>query len=136
MPGEPPDRSECSGTQRPRNQRAPILTDMSTGYLPETLTRNEVDALPGATVLQFGTDWCGYCRAAAPSIDSVVGTADGVRHILVEDGKGRPLGRSYRVKLWPTLIFLADGREVARVVRPWDTSELSIAMDALRSETS
>ena len=109
---------------------------MSTGYLPETLTRNEVDALPGATVLQFGTDWCGYCRAAAPSIDSVVGTAEGVRHILVEAGKGRALGGSYRVKLWPTLIFLADGREVARVVRPWDTSELSIAMDALRSETS
>lgn len=105
---------------------------MSTGYLPETLTRDEVDALPGATVLQFGTDWCGYCRAAAPSIEAVLGPVKGLRHILVEDGKGRPLGRSYRVKLWPTLIFLADGREVARVVRPWDTSELTHAMEQLR----
>jgi thioredoxin 1 len=41
-----------------------------------------------------------------------------VRHIRVEDGRGRPLGRSFRVKLWPTLVFLKDGKEVARLVRP------------------
>lgn len=108
---------------------------MPYAYLPETITRDEVDALPGATVLQFGTDWCGYCRAAEPAIESVLAKADGVRHILVEDGKGRPLGRSYRVKLWPTVIFLADGQEVARVVRPWDTGELDGAMERLRAET-
>lgn len=109
---------------------------MQYAYLPETITRDEVDALPGATVLQFGTDWCGYCRAAEPAIASVLGKADGVRHLLVEDGKGRPLGRSYRVTLWPTLVFLAEGREVARVVRPWDTSELDLAMERLRDETA
>lgn len=109
---------------------------MRYAYLPETITRDEVDALPGATVLQFGTDWCGYCRAAEPAIASVLEGIDGIRHILVEDGKGRPLGRSYRVKLWPTLIFLADGREVARVVRPWDASELTRATELLRAETS
>jgi len=109
---------------------------MAYDYLPEEITRDEVDVLPGATVLQFGTDWCGYCRAAEPAIGSVLGAGDPVRHILVEDGKGRPLGRSYRVKLWPTLIFLADGREVARVVRPWDGSDLSVAMERLRAETS
>ena len=31
-----------------------------------------------------------------------------VRHLKVEDGPGRPLGRSFRVKLWPTLVFLQD----------------------------
>jgi len=41
-----------------------------------------------------------------------------VRHINVEDGKGRPLGRSFRVKLWPTLVFLRDGRVLAQAVRP------------------
>ena len=34
-----------------------------------------------------------------------------VRHLKVEDGPGKPLGRSFRVKLWPTLVFLRDGRE-------------------------
>ena len=52
----------------------------------------------------------------------------GVRHIKVEDGKGRPLGRSYRVKLWPTLIFLKDGKEVERVVRPTDAHSIRNAL--------
>ncbi len=47
------------------------------------------------------------------------------------DGKGRPLGRSYGVKLWPTLVFLKDGHEVARVVRPADATPLKQALDQL-----
>lgn len=100
-------------------------------YQPESVTRDEVDALPGATVLQFGTNWCGYCQGADAAIEQVLGGRDDLARIRVEDGKGRPLGRSYRVKLWPTLIFLADGVEVARVVRPWGTGELSAALDQL-----
>ncbi len=100
-------------------------------YQPESITRDEVDALAGATVLQFGTNWCGYCQGADAAIEQVLGGRDDLARILVEDGKGRPLGRSYRVKLWPTLIFLADGVEVARVVRPWGTGELSAALDQL-----
>lgn len=101
---------------------------MAHTYAPETITREQVDALPGVTVLQFGTDWCGYCRAAERVIDPVLDTADGVRRILVEDGKGRPLGRSFRVKLWPTLVFLSEGEEVARVVRPWRQADVEEAM--------
>lgn len=115
------------------SRRCPILAGMSFAYLPETRTRDQVDALPGITVLQFGTDWCGYCRAAEPAIASVLSEADGVRHVLVEDGKGRPLGRSFRVKLWPTLVFLADGAEIARVVRPWGTGELVEALARVRA---
>ena len=100
-------------------------------YRPDGITREEVDARPGATVLQFGTNWCGYCQGADAAIEQVLGGRDDLTRIRVEDGKGRPLGRSYRVKLWPTLIFLADGLEVARVVRPWGTAELSAALAEL-----
>jgi thioredoxin 1 len=104
---------------------------MAHAYLPETITREQADALPGITVLQFGTDWCGYCRAAEKVIDPVLDTADGPGRVLVEDGKGRPLGRSYRVKLWPTLVFLSDGVEVARVVRPWRQSDVEEALSTV-----
>ena len=51
-----------------------------------------------------------------------------MRHIKVEDGSGRPLGRSFRIKLWPTLVFLRDGKEVARLVRPTDADEIEKAL--------
>jgi thioredoxin 1 len=90
--------------------------------------RAEIDQLTGPTVLEFGTSWCGYCQAALPLIQSAFTGFDTVRHIKVEDGSGRPLGRSYKVKLWPTLVFLDQGKEVARLVRPTDTAAITQAL--------
>ncbi len=104
---------------------------MSLGYSPDQPERAAIDVLSGATVLQFGTDWCGYCRASERSIEPVMGERPDVRRVLVEDGKGRPLGRSFRVRLWPTLIFLADGVEVARLVRPMRKTDVEEALRTL-----
>ena len=95
-------------------------------YLSETEApaRVEVTALAGLTLLEFGTDWCGHCRAAQPALTEVLSQHPQWRHLKVEDGPGRPLGRSYRVKLWPTLILLRDGQEVARVVRPTQAADI------------
>ena len=87
-------------------------------------TRAEVDAFTEPTGLEFGTSWCGYCRAAQPDIAAVMQKRPGVRHIKVEDGRGRPLGRSFRIKLWPTLVYLEGGVEKGRVVRPNDAAEI------------
>jgi len=101
---------------------------LATGY-PETApSRDEVDAFAGPTVVDFGTDWCGFCRAAQPLIAEAFTGHENVRHVKVEDGSGRPLGRSYRVKLWPTLIFLKDGVEVARLVRPESAQAIKDAL--------
>ncbi len=95
------------------------------------LSRNDVDALPGATLLEFGAAWCGVCRATAPAIRSALAGHPGVRHLKIEDGPGRPLGRSFGVRLWPTLVFLRDGREAMRVIRPRDTASIAAALAAI-----
>lgn len=94
-------------------------------YSTQAPERAEVDALPGLTLLQFGTDWCGHCQAAAPAVAAALHGVAGLRHLLVEDGPGRPLGRSFRVKLWPTLILLRDGQEIARLVRPTEAAAVT-----------
>ena len=93
--------------------------------------RSEVDALPGSVLLEFGTDWCGYCRRAQPLIAEALAQHPGVRHIKVSDASGKPLGRSFEVQLWPTLVFLKNGREAARLVRPSRTDEILRALKAI-----
>lgn len=88
-------------------------------------TRAEIDALPGPVLLEFGTNWCGFCMAISPQVEALLAAHPGVRHIKVEDGPGRPLGRSFRVKLWPNLVFLRDGAVVHQVARPSDMDEVA-----------
>lgn len=94
-------------------------------------TRDEVDSWTGPGVLEFGADWCGHCQGAQPAIAAALAGFPAVRHVKVADGKGKPLGRSFAVKLWPTLVFLKDGKEVARAVRPTDAGEVRRGLDAL-----
>ena len=97
---------------------------METTYAHTDLTRDEVNGWPAGAVLEFGANWCGHCQAAQPSIAEVLAPHSQLRHVKVEDGPGRRLGRSFSVKLWPTLIFLKDGVEVARAVRPQSVADI------------
>lgn len=97
---------------------------LTPAYMMIEPTRAAVDALDGPTLLEFGTPWCGYCQAAQPILSEALASHTGVRHLRIEDGPGRPLGRSFRVKLWPTLVFLRNGVEVSRLVRPTDASAI------------
>ena len=97
---------------------------MAAEYASSEPRREEVDAMPGATLLEFGNAWCGWCRRAQPLIGEALAEHPGVRHIKVADASGKRLGRSFGVKLWPTLVFLKDGKEAARVVRPADAAEV------------
>ncbi|ANN66608.1 thioredoxin family protein [Bordetella bronchialis] len=96
-------------------------------------SRDAVDAMKGAAVLEFGANWCPICQGAQPIIKQALARHADVRHIKVEDGKGKPLGRSYKVKLWPTLIFLRDGQEIARLVRPDNLRAIEDAVSGLHA---
>jgi thioredoxin 1 len=79
-------------------------------------------------VVEFGDAWCGHCRRARPLVEAALGDHPGVRHLKIADGPGRPLGRSFGVKLWPTLVFISDGKEVARLVRPVEQAPIREAL--------
>ncbi len=90
--------------------------------------RAEIDALQGAQLIEFGAPWCGHCQAAQPLLAEAFASYPQVAHLKIEDGRGRRLGRSFSVKLWPTLVFLRDGVEVVRLVRPADAASIADAL--------
>lgn len=96
-----------------------------TPYSADAPSREQVAALTGMALLDFGTNWCGHCQAALQPVAQAMAAHPGLRHVRVEDGPGRPLGRSFKVKLWPTLILLRDGQEIARLVRPTESSAVA-----------
>jgi thioredoxin 1 len=106
---------------------------MNTTYAEAEPERAELDRLEGPTVVEFGSPWCGYCRAAQPSIATAFAEHPGVRHFKIADASGKRLGRSFGIKLWPTLVFLRDGKEVARLVRPRDAQAIGAALGRINA---
>ena len=100
--------------------------------LPEK-TREDVAAHRGPLLVEFGAAWCGYCRALAPVVQEVRAAFPQVDHWKIEDGPGLPLGRSFRVRLWPTLVFLRDGEVVRQMSRP-DRHEVLEGFRAVTAE--
>lgn len=92
-------------------------------------TREAVDATQGPLLLEFGTPWCPHCLAAEPLLDHALAQRDDIPHVRIEDGRGRRLGRSFGVKLWPTFVMLHGGVEQARVVRPRSLRDIESLFD-------
>ncbi|MEJ7688609.1 MAG: thioredoxin family protein [Variovorax sp.] len=101
---------------------------MNDNYEAVEPSRGEIDATTGTTLIEFGTPWCGFCKAAQPLLAQALAEAPALQHLKIEDGSGKPLGRSFNIKLWPTLVFMRDGRELARVVRPGDAQAIRQAL--------
>ena len=104
---------------------------MSAEYAPKEPARSEVEALVGPALLEFGTPWCGYCRRAQPLIAEAMAAHPRVRHLKIADASRRRLGRAFGVKLWPTLVFLVDGKERSRLIRPADSGSIAQALKSI-----
>lgn len=102
-------------------------------YSPDQPARSEVDAMKGWVLLDFGTNWCSHCQAARTATAGVLSELSGFVYLPVEDGPERPLGRSFKVKRWPTWVLMQDGQEVARLVRPTQPQQAAEFLLACRA---
>lgn len=102
---------------------------MTTPYRAEAPDPAELAGMTGAVLLEFGVDWCPHCQAAEAPIHAALAERAEIRHLRIEDGRGRPLGRTHGVKLWPTLVLLQDGLEIGRLVRPVEVASVRALLD-------
>ena len=102
----------------------------SADYVDMEPTRAQIDTIAGPLLLEFGAPWCGYCLAIQKTLAELLARFPGVRHIKIYDGIGQPLGRSFRVKLWPNLVFLRDGQVLQQSARP-EEDEVRRGLEAI-----
>lgn len=107
-----------------------VVTGFNSEYSEDELDLAELKAIDGEVLLEFGTPWCTHCKRSQVLLEEVLDDYSDVNHLKVLDGKGKILGRHFQVKLWPTLILLQNGKEVARVVRPDTEDELRKLLDS------
>lgn len=82
----------------------------------------------GDTVLlDFGADWCGYCRQMEPIISQLAAMGYPVRKVNFD--RERALADKYGAQGLPCFVMLVDGREVDRFVgtRDHDGQPLNVA---------
>jgi thioredoxin 1 len=104
-------------------------------YHEETITREDLSHTEGPVLLEFGANACGICGGFSPKLEALMREFPQVNHLRIEDGRGKPLGRSFHVKLWPTLVFLRDGEVVKQVSRP-TPEEAHQGLEAITAESS
>lgn len=105
-------------------------------FMTREPARADIDGMAGPVLIEFGSPTCGHCHAMWPALERALASHPGIDHYRIEDGRGRPLGRSFGVKLWPTLVFMRGGVEVARLVRPLDVEPISAALARVDGSTS
>jgi thiol-disulfide isomerase/thioredoxin len=78
-------------------------------------------------LLDFGAEWCGYCRQMEPIIGQVSAMGYPVRKVNAD--RERALADKYGVQGLPCFVMLVDGREVDRFVgtRDHDGQPLNVA---------
>ncbi|MGH1427607.1 MAG: thioredoxin family protein [Arenicella sp.] len=101
-------------------------TNVNQNYAEKAPSLAEVKALEGHTILEFGAPWCPHCQVAQEVIQQGVieSKSQPLSHLKIYDGKGKRLGRAFKVKLWPTLVFLQNGKEISRTTRPTKISDM------------
>src|SRR5262245_51307975 len=86
------------------------------GSLPEFLMGGET------TLLDFETEWCGYCRMMDPVVQQLAAEGYNIRKV---NGDHEPaMAARFRVEGYPTYVAVRDGQEVGRVSGKVSKAEL------------
>lgn len=102
-------------------------------YIPTSKFENILAQTKTPVVIQFGADWCPYCRKLQPALSSFAGSNRGkvvVYRINIDEE--REVADFYRISSLPTLILFNGGSEFDRIAGVPTEEELQGWVDQLQ----
>ena len=87
--------------------------------------QQQVDQSAQPAVVYFHASWCGACKKFAPSLNEFARkNGEKATYIGVDTDEAPELAEQYSIQYLPTTVVVRDGREEARFVGAFDTSQL------------
>ena len=88
---------------------------------------DETVSLPGITIVDFSAEWCGPCRAFAPTFERAAQLNPEIRFCKVDTEAETELAAKAKISAIPTLLVFRDGLLVFRAsgaMPPWELTRV------------
>jgi thioredoxin 1 len=90
---------------------------------------------PGLSLVDFWADWCGPCKALAPTIDELAREESGRLNVVKLDVDANPeTAARYGIRGIPTLLFFKDGKLVDQLVGAHSKAKIEQTIAAHRTK--
>jgi thioredoxin 1 len=94
-------------------------------YIPSSDFKEKVVRANNPVVLQFGAEWCPYCRKVQADLQDLAADKRGQVDVYrINADEESDLMMIYRVRTLPTFVYFVNGREVDRYDGMPDREEL------------
>ena len=108
------------------------MADAATLHLTEQNFDEALASAEGVLMVDFWAEWCGPCRAIAPSLDELARESAGrvaLAKVNVDENPG--LAARYGIRSIPTILIVKGGSVVDHVVGAVPKAQLKKKLDAV-----
>ncbi len=97
---------------------------------PQAVTDGEFEAevLNSSTpvLVDFWAEWCGPCKAIAPTLEELAGDyGERLKVVKVDVDENQQRAQQYNIRSIPQLLLFKDGNEVDRIIGAVPKSQLT-----------
>ena len=92
---------------------------------------DEVIQADTPVVVDFWAEWCGPCKAIAPTLEEIAGDyGDRLKVVKVDVDENHQSATQYGIRSIPSLLLFKDGAEVDRIIGALPRQQLMEKIDS------